>query len=105
MSEIATYELDLPPLPYMTERRHSPPAPEIKPPAGLGTCQLCSKECSPFLDWHPDCYVDYRDFIEKDFLPLIRTLAGERPLELLYALDPEFRADLNRSIIRPSDDL
>lgn len=64
-------------------------------------CKLCGQPCGIFaaIEWHPECYADYQEFIRNDYEPLIRRLGEERPLETLYALDPEFRADINAMTI------
>lgn len=67
-----------------------------------GCCQLCGKPVSAFstIDWHPECWVDYKTFITDDLIPLMRDLAEKEPLVTLYAFSKEFRDDINAITIR-----
>ena len=65
-------------------------------------CQVCKRPCSALsaVEYHPEWWIEFQEFIRNDFIPLIRKLGEEQPLLTLYAIDPEFRRDLQMSMIR-----
>ncbi|MDE2102666.1 MAG: hypothetical protein KGL39_35810 [Patescibacteria group bacterium] len=65
-------------------------------------CFVCNKPITSLTaaTCHPECWYVWREFIEDDYIPLIRETGKREPLMTLYTVDREFRADINRITIR-----
>lgn len=63
-------------------------------------CELCNQPCGLYVRWHQDCWINYREFIENDFISLVNKLGKEQPAMTLYAISPEFREEMSTSLIR-----